>query len=371
MYPVFKILFNLFVSQFYKLNGGFFLFWFIVFFGIVYPGMLLDYHLMLIQIEIDSTIMLGGVMTAWLLYNERALKCLRTIILKYHCSFLHVLQAVNTKGLLIILGFCHILVFLPVLIYAIIVGGVSVSQFKIIQASLILLFLITIIVTSTIRLKNLFLSRMPLHSPALFGKFSFPKLPIPYIFYLVYYILNERKINILVLKVFSFFFFYLFLIKHVGEFSKSWFVLSLLLICYGHSILLFHVHKFMEEELAFLRNLPLSLFKRMSMYFISISLLFLPELLFMFINGLNVLTFNDIFYSYFILVSQVLLYISLLYWTNIQLKKYLKIIFVIFVFSTFLYNTLSYGLLSLLLFGLSYIIFKLRYYKYEHIVYSN
>ncbi len=371
MLAVFKILFKLFVSQFYKLNGGFFLFWFIFFFGVVSPGMLGVYHLALIQAEIESFVMLIGVMIGWFLYNEKCLECFKTIMLKYKNSFLHVLQAVDSKKIILIFGICHILVFLPVSIYALIVAGVAISQAKFLVAVLVLFFLIVITITSTFRIRSVLSSRIPSRSYSLFSRFQRKSRLINYNFFLVRYILTERKINILILKIFSSIFFYLFFIKHISEFSKPWFVMALLLISYAHSVLIFHTHKFIEEKLSFMRNLPISLFKRIAMFVIPICLVFIPELLFMLINGLSVLSIEDVVTSYCILVTQLMLYTSILYIKNVQLKEYLKYIFAIFLLSTFLYNALDHLWLILLQFGLCYALFKIQYFKYEHIVYTN
>lgn len=377
MTPAFKVVTKLFVSQFYKVNGGFFLFCFLFLFGIISPGMLLQYHLALIQIEITSSVVLIGVMIAWLLYNEKCIVCFKEIIVKYQNSFLHVLQAMNGRSLHIMLGLCHILVFLPVSIYALIIVGVAVAQHQSVVATLVLFFLVVVTIVNTLRLKRFLLLGIPVRSQSVFGRLYPKSSLINFSFFIVHYILLERKINVLVLKIVSFVFFYLFFIKDIREFSKPWFVICLFLISYTHCFLVYHVHKFVEEKLSFMRNLPLSFFNRITMFFIFICLIFIPELLFMLINGMSVLSVEDVISAYSILITQLLLYTSLLYMKNIKLKEYLQYIFVFFVFFSYVYNIIYIHKiidqlwLILLHLGVCFATFKMKYFQYEHIVYND
>jgi len=194
---------------------------------------------------------------------------------------------------------------------------------------------------------------------------------IHYFFYLLYYILYKKKISAFTLKIFSLALFYLVLTRLSDNFDKDSFINILILIGYFHSILLFDVHKFLEEKCSFIRNLPLSPPKRIAMFFVLICLLYLPEVFYLFINKTALLSFGDIIAMYLMIVSQLMFYTSIIYVSNFKLKIFLRWIFIVAFVIVFLNKLINLDLLITIQFLLFYLIFQSRYFKYEHKVYTN
>src|SRR4051794_25394355 len=97
MKPILHILLRVWIQQFYQRNAGFFLFLFVVLFGVVqYP---LDYHFKLMEGIVTSYITLFIAIIIWILY---AGKC-GALVLKSipeERVWLYELQAIGRKRLL-------------------------------------------------------------------------------------------------------------------------------------------------------------------------------------------------------------------------------------------------------------------------------
>lgn len=367
----FRILLRLLVFQFYKLNAGFFLFIFIFFFGIISPGMQIAYHLSIIHSVINSFFLLAFVITCWFLYNLKCVSFFERVIRKYRESFLCELQAINEKKLFAMVIACHLLVFLPVAIYASIVELIAWQQQKFIAAIIIVISIFLMIAASSFYIKKL-LVNLTSDSKRLFLQNLYRRRFGPsYLFYSLYYILYKKKVSVFTLKVFSFALFYLVFIRSADNFDKDSFTNILILIGYFHSILLFQVHKFVEEKCSFTRNLPLPLLKRMAMFFVPVCVLYLPEIFYLCINRTTLLSFPDIIKVYLMLVSQLMLYTSIIYMSNFKLKIFLRWIFIIAFALVFLNKLMNLDLLIVVQFLFSYLIFQSRYFKYQHEVYTN
>lgn len=366
MTQLLRVSLKIFVFQFYKANMGFFFFWFIFFFGIVSPHSLISYHLALIQAQVDSTLILIGAIFCWTLYDIMCIRFFERIIIKYRDSFLHVLQVVPSAKLNILIGTFHTLVFLPCLTYAVIVAVIAGNQEKQGVAIIIGSFLIFITVAGTRWLKMNLAKRTGSKIFLLPGN---GRRTIHYIFYLLQFILKERKVTALVLKIASFFLFFIVFIRLGDGFDKVSFTNVLLLIVYLHAVLVYHAHKFIEERARFLRNLPISFAGRIIVFLVPICVIFIPELLFMLVNDLPMLTSPEIVVYYFLLVSQLLLYLVLLYTASYKLKDYIKILFAVGFGLIFLCRGVNLYWVILLQFSAAFIIFRIRYYKYEHVVF--
>src|SRR5690348_2806708 len=123
MKPILHILLKVWVQQFYQRNAGFFLFLFVVLFGVVQNP--LAYHFQLMQGIVSSYTTLFIAIVIWILY---AGKC-GAIVIKSAAKekvWLYELQAVSTKKLLLSLGVVQALLFLPATVYILFTIGVGV-----------------------------------------------------------------------------------------------------------------------------------------------------------------------------------------------------------------------------------------------------
>src|SRR3954447_6501355 len=127
MKPILHILLRVWVQQYYQRNAGFFLFLFVVMFGVVqYP---LAYHFQLMQGIVTSYITLFIAITSWILY---ACKC-GAIVIKSIAKekvWLYELQAISTKQLLLSLTVVQAMLFFPATAYILftISVGIHIKQ---------------------------------------------------------------------------------------------------------------------------------------------------------------------------------------------------------------------------------------------------
>lgn len=368
---MFKVLHQLFVSQFYKLNTGFFLFWFLLFFGVVSGSSLISYHLSLIQAIITIIPLQVIVMAGWLLYALKCLRYMENTLLRYNASFLHVLGGVNGRRLNVLVGYCYALALAPVTVYALVVTVIAVQQSKYGVALSIILFLVTVSVWPVRRLTRMIKAAVPVPTTLFYEKWLRRSKPLPWYWFLVQYAVKERKMNLLVLKSFSLFLFFLAFIWLSDDFVKPAFMLLLVLVALAHAVFMLVLQKFKEEKLLFIRNLPVPVWKRLGLFVLPVCLLFVPELLFMLINGWKMFSLGDMFMSYTVLVSQLVLFTAVLYITSMPAKTYMRVLFVICFANMFALLAFDHLLLVMLWLLAGLVIFAVRYRHYEHVIYTD
>jgi hypothetical protein len=122
------ILQRVLVNHFYKVNAGFFLFWFFVLFGVVNGSQLIGYHYSLIQGMIQSTVFLACVIFIWLLYSFKCINYITKQLGDPKQQFLFVLNILSPAKQFWLMLFVHLMVYLPILAYALIVVTVAAKQ---------------------------------------------------------------------------------------------------------------------------------------------------------------------------------------------------------------------------------------------------
>jgi hypothetical protein len=368
---MFNLLLRLFVSRFYAVNAGFFLFWFLLFFGVVSGSSLISYHLGLIQAIIDHIVMLLIVMAGWSLYALKCLRYMEDTQRAHHASFLHILGGVEKPRLRWLLGGCFTLMFTPVSIYMIVVMLIGWQQGRWIPAISIPLLLVVLTLLATRRMLRLVTAGAHLPKILFFERWLRRKRPLRYHWWLVAYAVAERKMSLLLLKAFSFLMLFLAIIWLKDDFVKPAFMVLLVLIAVAHAAFMSRLQQFMEERMAFLRNLPVPLAGILSMFLLPAILVFLPDLLFLVANARGLLSLADIGMVYAVLVSQLVLYTAVLYLTAMPAKTYMRILFLVSFAQVFGYMALDNRLLALGQVLVGCVLLALRYRRYEHVMYKD
>ena len=367
MTGVWKLLWKIFVLRFYILNAGFFLFAFILIFGIVHPPQLIVVHASLIHGIILSNFFTGVVLLLWLVYNLKCIFfCLR-IITKEEDTILHNMQAVSPIKQSILLLICHTILYLPVLLYSCFVIYLSGRQGFFLYALGLIFFqwLMCVIGAYTyyyhinFSWKEPALSRLGL--PVMNHFTSKIKLP----FYLVYYTFHSRKLLFFILKLTG-----LLLLNSVLAGNKDQFVLRDFMLIFMidiiiHSLLVYYYVEFMERMISCMRNLPIPRIFRFLLFLLAYSLILLPDLCFIIVNGFELMPLRTILTFYGIAVAELLLFTSFLYRRRINMKDYLQIIFSIYLVISLLSLSGYYmGILSAII-TLAFFLFRGAYYEYE------
>lgn len=276
---VYRILQKVLVNHFYKVNAGLFLFVFLVLFGLPYQP--LSFHRSIIDGILKSQLFLALVMIGWLLYCFKCIDYINRQIKEPQQNFLFCLNNLERARVLRYFGFVQVLVYLPVLAYALAIVGIALSRGLWGFALEVMLFCAaTILLPSRIYLSGI-QKRAIVKSfvwPHIFSfRLSKPLFALP-----LFYLWHERKQMLLVTKFFSLALLYLFINLYEPErYDVRPLLLCLLLVAGSHSAIVFQVRSFEESFLAFSKNLPLSALQRflglLQMYLV----LMLPELLFL------------------------------------------------------------------------------------------
>jgi hypothetical protein len=121
----------------------------------------------------------------------------------------------------------------------------------------------------------------------------------------------------------------------------------------------------MEKGLLFIRNLPLSSICIFLSYYITFSLLFLPELFYISLTGYQLLHWQQIIAVYFTLVNTMVLFTTVQYSGSIDRNEFVKIIFGACFVSIFFFNSEQYAWWAVLTLLCSCLIFFSSYSQYE------
>lgn len=274
----FSILQRVLVNHFYKVNAGFFLFLFFLLFGVVSGGQLISYHLSLIHGMIQSFVFLSCVVVIWLLY---ALKCVNYITKQLNDPrqhFLAVLNRLNTSQQFCYMLFVHVMVYLPVLIYAIVVATIAAKESYFVSMMVVIISNLVMIIAAA------FVYRLYLQKKTVGAQVNLPRIQMPKPFFSLslWFILKERKQMLLVTKTFSFLLLYAFInIYEPDKPDIRPLLLILSVIVVAHAAIIAQIRFFEEDRLLFIKNLPVPFFNRLGMMWLQYLILLLPEFIFM------------------------------------------------------------------------------------------
>lgn len=289
--PIARILQSVLVNHFYQMNAGFFAFLFFVLFGVVKGGQLIDYHYSLIIAFLESPVIMAGVILAWILYTLKCSNYIIKRILEPRQLFLTCLNHLNNRQLFAWMLFTHVQVFAPVWVYAAIATAVAIQldlwfqAGTIVIANLILILAAARWYTSTIRHHgtDAFLGKWGFLSKwAAMTGISWQKRFVKPVFsYAIIHLFRERKQMLFLTKVFTLLFLYGFIqLYEPYKPDPRPILLCFLLIVGSHSALIQQIRAFEREFLPFLRNLPVIIPIRFLHLLAMYALLFLPELLY-------------------------------------------------------------------------------------------
>src|SRR5687767_10732015 len=118
MAGIMRIFFKLLIKEFYAINAGYFLFFFILFFGVVSPTDLVFFHVSIILGMFNSPVLMAAVMLLWLLYISKCVFFGNKTIHKPENNFLTNLQAFSFKKQFALFFINLFLLYLPVVIYS-------------------------------------------------------------------------------------------------------------------------------------------------------------------------------------------------------------------------------------------------------------
>ncbi len=358
-----KIVQRVLVNAFYKANAGFFSFWFFMLFGIVQP--VIGYHLSLIQGMIRDYIFLGCVVILWFFYS---CKCIHFIARQYKepaNGFLLVLNKLSAGKQYRLMLWVHLQVYMPVLVYAIIVAIIAARQ-AFYASMAIVLISNTILVLLSAALYTRFLQKKEwqlLRFLVTTRSFtvSKPLFTLP-----LWFLWKDRRQMLMVTKVFSFFVIYVFAALYEPE-QHDVRPLQLILLLVGifHCAMVFQVRSFEEEYLGFSRSLPVARLQRFSGLLAAYTILLLPELLLIWRAYPAAFVSSDYPQLLLFAISIPVFLHSLLLMEEMDMESYIRIVFAAgaVLFFITLYNPGIILPVAVLL--LSFAFFHAHFYTFE------
>jgi len=187
--------------------------------------------------------------------------------------------------------------------------------------------------------------------------------PLP-LFY-VYELATRRTRSLLVLKIFScVVLLATFSLMKENAYDVRAVLTGMLIAALLHTIVVFDHRHFEDQFLVFTRALPLPLWKRYGALGITYGVLLLPEL-----GLLMIHTFPHSSWHWLLIIlfaiSVLLMFRCLLYFPRLDQDKYLRWVFIIFCVLLFMILGHLYTWAILLLQGVAFTLFALRYYRYE------
>jgi hypothetical protein len=361
MKSILHILFKVWVQQFYQRNAGFFLFLFVVLFGVVqYP---LDYHFKLMQGIVTSYITLFIAILIWILYAGKCGTLILKSITKEKVWLLEV-QAIDTKRLLLSLAAVQIMLYLPVTVYVLFTIGVGVYIKQYLAAVILALFLILIhILSVALYYQSLFGNDVQiklLNKP--FFSFRFPK---DFLSLLLWYNIYRGKLKTVAVKFFSFLLLFISLVWNSDHIELSDFVIFFQISIAAHAVIVYDSVQFLEKDCRILRNMPLPLYKMLLLFVVTYIVLLLPEAFFLFYYGSKVHLGVGISSLLLYYIGQLLLFTALAYEKHQKIESYLLYIGLITAFSLMLTPLRSFGWIGGALVVIAFSLFSGNYYKYE------
>lgn len=369
MNPAVHILVKSLVKPFYRQNAGLFIFLIIVMFGAV--GELdgagtIDYHYSLISGMLNNLLFFLLVFFGWFLYANKCVQFVSKMLQTPDNSYLHILLQHDRKKLYGLLLLVELMLFLPVILYSIAIIAVAFFKKKYVAAIIVLLYETIICMISA----GIYFNRLEngaansnVISDRINKVFLWKKW---YWIIFIRYLLNNRKLLLLSIKLYDCGILYLFM----KNLTHEEYDITLGFIFYsfgllGHGVIIHQLREFEELQLTFYRSLPISLLRRFLQYALLYFILLIPEIIILILLTSKYLLVKDAFTIIICSYSILLLLNSLLFIASYTMRDYLKMSFAIFCIIWLATFVRMLPHLAVIFFGLAFGLFLIQYYQYE------
>jgi len=262
------------VQTFYARHAGLLLFVFYVFFGVVNGSNLLHYHISLVRAILDSFMLLGIVVAVWILYAGKALVFVRSQLMKEEMNFLLLFENFSLRKKRTELVFIQFLMMIPVLLYGVFMIGVALNDGKNVQALIVLYFLFMLLAVPAY-LTELFFNRTQRGFEWLYWRWRFiEKMEFVY----VRYIFGDLNFGLAISKGLSLLLMFGLLTGFgIDNYDLRLPLLAMLVSAATHSMIVFNVQQFEVHDLEFVKQLPVSFFRRILPLIGTYFFMLLPE----------------------------------------------------------------------------------------------
>lgn len=280
------IIYKIFVRAFYRGNAGFFMFLFLVFFGVVAPSQQLAYHHSLILGLLQTPVFLFIVLIIWFLYTAKTARFTLAVLEEDQSGFLYVFGEVGARRLFWLCWSIQSMLLLPVWGYSLAVTGVAIGRGEYGMGIFIQVYLALLCGAGAwlVRQKWIWPGHEHKGWPVFAGGTGLVRgwgglkrraRRLPYSYILLRHLFQEEKALLIGSKLFACSILYL-LLREQGDLRMP--ILFFHLAILGHGALLYRCRLWEDTRLSFYRALPVSLPVRLGQYAVFYLLLLLPEI---------------------------------------------------------------------------------------------
>jgi hypothetical protein len=360
MFPIRHVLNRVVVAPFYKQHMGLLLFIFFIMFGMVEGSQLISYHLALMTGIVQSSTFLMLVLLLWMVYAVKSGLFVNAQLAKPQNAFLYALTALPRGGQFVNLLAAHLLIHLPVWLYAMATSLVAMKQGRPAIGLLIFAFNIFICLIMS------WVSVQRLNNPASFkvsfvSRVNFPFRKPMFFFYLGF-ILNDARLMLVVTKLFSYFTLFGFFQIAIDHYEIRIPLIGFLVGLVAHAVLIYEMRGWEDNYLSFARNLPIKLSGRYASLALVYALLVTPEI---FLLANNHVLPSDMVAMVAFAVGLILFFHSALYTLNMHMDRYIQFVLITFLLSFALILFKLFWLLITIYFVISFLRFKKYFYSFE------
>jgi hypothetical protein len=271
-----KLMYRTIGLSFYQQHAGLFLVVLYLLFGAVEGSQLLSYHKAILMAICSSPIVLLSLFAVWMLYALKTFFFVKKKLIAEDYRFLTSLTTISKKKQHNTWTKLYGFLLLPILIYAvlILINALRIGAYFTLFFTIFgLPGMLAVLGRATFRISNFTFigSKTWINMPQTSIKRPFWSWPI-------FYLINEQRVMVLIVKVVSVFFFkaVLFMFADVGNDVRVY-QTAILAVVLSHAILVFNLIKFHATYLAFTKALPIVVFKTLRNSFVAYFLILLPE----------------------------------------------------------------------------------------------
>ena len=359
-----KIVNHSIAGPFYRQHAGAFLFLFFILFGIQ-PSFndALKTHYAIITGILTSFSFFLIALACWIVYTLKTIIFLRSCLQKEAYDFLYDLNALQPGKKFMLLLRLNIVLLAPVSCYGLLIVTVAVKDHLLFPGLLVVLLIVILNLLAAFA-AHLFIKKAKVLQQVTRNRILFP-LPKTLFGFVLKFVFRRQFITLLIVKLLSFGCLYFFVRTEASVFEERMLWMLYLTSLIGHSVIVYKNFHFMEGELSFCRNLPISgiaiLLSLLGIY----GTLLIPEawaLRALIINRDNISE-----YLWMVLTGPLLLVLlhSLLYTEDMKMEEFLKLLFGVWVVFVFFSLSRNHWLLPAICVVFAPIIFLISYYKYE------
>lgn len=358
-----SLLFKLLVSKFYKVNAGFLLLLFIALFGVMSANETVWFHTSIMYAVTGSPVLFAGILLVFSLFHLRCLLFTLGELSHPTNSFLYNLQALNKPAQVWHFTYCQAAMAAPALLYGAATAWVGITSghvayaLVILAAQPLLCFVGGLVyyhhINATVQQPWLKVPNLKL-----FPNTSFYA-------YLLKYSVQMQKGTFIGIKIFSLLMLQFLVSLNTDSVSRENICFVLLFIISGHALVPVHYVQFVEVELPFLRNMPMLLAKRFSVFLITYAVIFIPEILFLWWNELDHIGWYTLGALYLLFITRMSFFTSLQYVRAMTTDRYTLLVFGLFFCTLILLASVSLVPFIVVESIIAALLYRKLYYAYE------